>query len=111
MRGRKLKTRTWRDLEKSVAKLLKALNIPYRRVSNYRCFKCGTIQNSSAAGLPDFILLKPFAFVECKCGKGKLSKGQSEVKGYAESEGVFWITCYDTTDALIAFLRLRGRIR
>ena len=94
-------TKRSKEFENAVAGLLDTLRIPYKRVSSYRCFKCGQVQNSSAAGFPDFLLLDPFIAVECKTGKGRLSNEQKECKAYFDKAGIPWITLHDNLDELI----------
>jgi hypothetical protein len=92
-------------LESQVAEVLDIKNIPWRRVDNYRCPRCGLVFNSNAAGMPDFLLLAPFAFVECKSGKGRLSPEQKTVMKYIKAAGIPYIVCRDSVDELLHFLR------
>ena len=92
--------------ERAVSDLFNALNIPYRRVDNYVCYKCHTVQNSNAAGLPDYLAFPNgrILAVECKTGKGRLSPVQNQVKKYFEAAGVTWLTLHDTLDDLLTEL-------
>ena len=51
-----------KQFEDAVQKLLDTLNLSYMRVSNYRCFKCGQVQNSPAKGWTDKFIYPPYEF-------------------------------------------------
>jgi len=89
----------WKELEIAVQQYLEAKHIPYFRVSNYRCFKCGQIQNSQAKGFPDFMIFTDTGIValECKTGKGKLTSEQK----YYQNLFPEYIVIRDTIDALL----------
>ena len=91
-------------LEKATADYLDIVRIPYIRIENYRCFKCGQAQNSHAAGFPDFMLLGNYfgTAVECKTGAGRLSAKQKEVRGNWGGE---YLIVRDNIDILIDFLK------
>jgi hypothetical protein len=92
-------------LESAVKELLELHNCEYHRVDNYRCFKCGQVQNSNAKGFPDFFVYYPFLLaIECKTGKGRLSKAQKKVKRLMEDSGIPFLVVRDTTDKLIEYL-------
>jgi len=91
-------------LEKAVRDLLDLYGIEYVRVENYRCFKCGQVQNSKASGFPDFLCLSPFFAIECKTGSGRLSPKQKDVKGYFEAAGIDYLVVRDNIDTLIDYL-------
>jgi len=95
----------WKELEHAVANLLMVRGYLYHRVDNYRCYKCGAVQNRKATGWPDFFVYFPKLFaVECKTGAGKLTRGQRETKKHLELSGVEYIVCQDTVDKLINYL-------
>jgi len=97
--------RRWQEFEQAVENLLLYYNCQFHKVTNYRCFKCGQVQNSKAKNFPDFFVYYPKVFaVECKTGKGKLTAGQLSVKDYMERSGIKYILLRDTTDDLINFL-------
>jgi len=93
-----------KDLENAVANLLDSKGLKYMRVSNYRCFKCGQVQNAKAKGFPDFEIFYPHFYVECKTGTGKLTPEQVIIKDLLEKAGVFYIVLRDNVDELVEFL-------
>jgi len=91
-----------KELEKAVASYLTLKKYKYMRVDNYRCFRCGQVQNSKAKGWPDFFVYSPVVFaVECKTGSGRLTKEQEVVKADLESSGIKYIICRDNIDELL----------
>lgn len=90
-----------KQLEEAVRDYLDIKRIPYVRVDNYRCYKCGTIQNSAATGFPDFMIVKPLTAVEVKTGKGKLSPEQIIFKTLWEDQGLPYILVRDNIDSLM----------
>ena len=100
-----------KELENAVAKLFDLCGLYYLRIENYRCFKCGQVQNSKAEGFPDFHVPALCLYVECKTGKGKLSKAQKSVReSILKSKNNTYILAVDTTDRVIEFLKDRGKI-
>ena len=94
-----------KELENATAELFKYFNLYYLNITNYRCFKCGQVQNSKAKGFPDFHVPSLSLYVECKTGKGKLSKGQENVREIILSNpNNTYILLTDTTDKLIEYL-------
>ena len=95
----------WQAFEEAVENLLLYYKCSFHKVTNYRCFVCGQVQNAKAKNFPDFFIYHPRVFaVECKTGKGELSKGQEKVKEQMEEAGIKYILLRDTTDDLINFL-------
>jgi len=92
-----------KEFENAVKEYLDIKGIEYIRVDNYRCYKCGTIQNSQASGFPDFLCLHPLVAIECKTGTGRLTKKQTEVLMLLELSGVDVIVLRDTLDDLIKY--------
>jgi len=93
-------------LEKAVAELLALKKIPFVRFQYY-CYKCKTALPSKK-GWPDYFcwLLQPDGSyqelaIECKTGKGRLTKEQREVKEYMEKSGVKYIELRDNLDLLL----------
>ena len=93
-----------KEFEKAVEDLLNLYKIPFVRVSNYRCFKCGQVQNAKASGFPDFFCLNPLFAIECKTGTGRLTKEQKFVKVCLEKNGIKYILLRDTVDELLEYL-------
>jgi len=93
-----------KELEDAVVKLLDAKGLRYMRVDNYRCFKCGQVQNSKAKGHPDFEVYSPHFYIECKTGTGKLTKDQREIKKLIEDVGIKYITVKDNVDEVLSYL-------
>jgi len=94
-----------KELEDAVEHLLILKKYKYIRVSNYRCFRCGQVQNSKAKGLPDFYIYSPIHFaVECKTGTGKLTKEQKDVRNDILISGDDYLVVRDTVDELISYL-------
>jgi hypothetical protein len=101
-----------KPLEDAVEQLFNLCNIYYLRVTNYRCFKCGQVQNSKAKGFPDFHAPALSLYVECKMGKGKLSKEQKRVRDeILSNKNNSYIVLQDNTDTLLQFLTLYGYIK
>lgn len=99
-----------KQLEKAVEDLLNLHKLSYHRVSNYRCFKCGQVQNSKAAGFPDFFVYHPYILaIECKTGKGRLSKKQKKVKRKMERSGIEYLVVRDNVDLLIKKIKERTK--
>ncbi len=99
----------WQELEQAVTLLLKAKKIKFIKIDNYRCYKCGTIQNSKAKGWPDFFCYEfkniPFLLaIECKTGSGKVAPGQRSTLESLERAGVQTIVLRDTVDELLRLL-------
>jgi len=95
-----------RDLERSVEKYLRAQKIAFVRIENYRCFKCGQVQNSKANGFPDFFCYSPIILaIECKTGAGKLSPIQKEVRLAMLTTGIDYLLVRDNIDALIKYFQ------
>ncbi|GEM_PF-1191580 len=92
-----------KDLEQAVADLLDARNLRYMRVDNYRCFKCGQVQNSKATGHPDFEVYYPHFYIECKTGEGKLTDEQKEIRHLLE-KSAHYIVVRDNIDELVKFI-------
>ena len=98
----------WQELEQAVEDLLDISNFKYHRVKNYRCFKCGQVQNRKAKGWPDFFVYSPIIFaVECKTGSGRLSKKQAEIKKDMEATGIHYIVLKDTIDDLLVYMDIK----
>ena len=94
----------WQELEKAVEDLLNTKGLRYLHISNYRCFKCGQIQNAKAKGHPDFEIYHPHFYCECKSGKtGRLTKEQKEVKELLQLSNIPYLVIRDVQD-LITFL-------
>ena len=99
------------DLEYAVEDLLFHLNLSYQRVSNYRCFKCGQVQNSKSKGWPDFFVYHPrLLAIECKTGAGKLTKEQKVIAVKLSEMGVKYLIVHDTVDTLIIHFKELGLI-
>lgn len=95
----------WQEFEKAVENLLLYYKCEFIKITNYRCFRCGQVQNSKAANVPDFFIYYPKVFaVECKTGKGALTEGQKKTKEKMEKAGIPYILLRDTTDELIEYL-------
>jgi len=98
-------TRRARELEEAVRRMLTILKFEFMRVDNYRCFRCGQVQNSQATGFPDFFIYYPWVFaVECKTGSGRLTKKQKEISEKLKMQGIDYITVRDNVDALFTYL-------
>ena len=93
-----------KQLEDAVGNLLDAKGLRYMRVDNYRCFKCGQVQNTKAKGHPDFEIYYPHFYVECKTGTGKLSKDQREIIKLIERSGLTCLVLRDNIDNLIELI-------
>ena len=96
-----------KELERAVERTLHAFSLKFLRIENYRCFRCGQVQNSKAKGFPDFYVYYPFQLaIEVKTGKGKLTKEQKQVKVHMELAGVKYLVVRDTIDDLLKILEL-----
>lgn len=92
-------------LESAVENYLRYKNVMYIRIENYRCFRCGQVQNAKAKGFPDFFCYAPRIFaIECKTGAGKLTKEQKIVREAMESSGIDYIVLRDNVDELMKYL-------
>ena len=93
-----------RGLEQAVEKYLRLRKIMFIRVENYRCFRCGQVQNSKAKGFPDFFCYYPrVVAIECKTGTGKLSPDQKKVRDAMIKSGIKYIVVRDNIDELIKY--------
>ena len=94
-----------KQLENAVEDILRLYGFVYLRIDNYRCFRCGQVQNSKASGFPDFFVYHPAVFaVECKTGQGKLSKDQKYVRKCMEATGIKYLLVHDNVDTLLEYL-------
>ena len=100
-----MKNERGKQLETAVERYLTALKIPFMRVDQYRCFKCGQVQNASAKGWPDFYLYGHNIAIECKTGKGQLTKEQKEIKQVMERAGTEYHVVKNTVDQLIKLVQ------
>lgn len=97
-----------KDLEDAVKDFLNLHNCEYQRVTNYRCFNCGQVQNAASKGWPDYFVYKPFILaIECKAGNSRLSKDQKKVKRWLEKGGIDYIVVRNTVDRLISYFEER----
>jgi len=97
-----------KGLEQAVEKYLRLRKIAFIRVENYRCFRCGQVQNSKANGFPDFFCYAPVVLaIECKTGKGQLSQIQKEVKEAMEKSGIDYLLVRDNIDILLRYFERR----
>jgi len=104
MKNKINRTDRGRGLEQAVAKYLQWRKIMYVRIENYRCFRCGQVQNSKAKGFPDFFCYYPrVVAIECKTGKYKLSPDQKKVRDAMIKSGIKYITLKDNIDELIKY--------
>ena len=95
----------WKQLENAVEKYLKLKKYSFLRIENYRCFKCGQVQNSKAKGFPDFFIYSPVVIaVEVKTGKGRLTGEQKDIALKMESAGIKYIIVRDNIDKLMEAL-------
>ena len=93
-----------RGLEQAVVSYLKLRKIMYVRIKNYRCFRCGQVQNSEARGFPDFFCYYPrIVAIECKTGTGRLSSDQKKVRDAMIKSGIDYIIVRDNIDELIKY--------
>jgi len=100
------------QFESAVAKLFHSCNIYFLRIDNYRCFKCGQVQNSKATGFPDFHVPALSLYVECKTGSGKPSPEQKKVReSILSNPDNTYFLLKDNVDDLLQFLRLKGYIK
>ncbi len=96
----------YQEFEEAVQKLLDVKKLKYMRVSNYRCYKCGTVQNASAKNWPDFFIYAPILLaIECKTGAAGLTKGQQILLGNMKQTGVDVLVLHDNVDDLITYLK------
>lgn len=101
----------WQELEKAVEDILNLCGLYYIQVKNYRCFKCGQVQNRQASGFPDFHVPSLSLYVECKVGKGELSPKQRKARAAIERDSSNkYILLKDNVDTLLQFLRIEGYI-
>ena len=99
------------EFEEAVEKLLNLLNLSWMRVSNYRCFKCGQVQNAPARGWPDFFIYHPILLaIECKTGGGQISAAQHEVIYKLKASGIKTIIARDNIDPLVDYFKKLGYI-
>ena len=97
------------QFETAVANLLNCLNLSWMRVSNYRCFRCGQVQNTKAKGWPDFFIYYPMCLaIECKTAGGKISKEQREVIDKLHHSGIRTIIIRDNIDPLVDYFKELG---
>lgn len=97
-----------RDFEYAVGNLLSVYGVPYIRIDNYRCFKCGQVQNGKAKGFPDFFCYTIDTYIECKTGTNKLSKEQRKFRDEVTAAGKTFIELRDTVDELLDYLKVKG---
>ena len=92
-------------LESAVENYLRLKNVMYIRIENYRCFRCGQVQNAKAKGFPDFFCYYPkIVAIECKTGKySKLSPNQKIVRDAMVKSGIDYIVVRDNIDELIKY--------
>lgn len=97
-------TRRSQALEKAVEQYLRLKKVMFLRIENYRCFRCGQVQNSKAKGFPDFFCYSPILLaIECKTGKGQLSGEQKIVKMAMLENNIDYLVVRDTTDNLLKY--------
>lgn len=89
-----------KQLESAVTNYLKYNNIPFLRIDNYRCFKCGQVQNGKAKGFPDFFCYTKNLAIECKTGTGRLTTEQKVIKEQMEESGIEYLVLRDNIDQL-----------
>jgi len=95
-------------LEQAVEKYLHIRKIMFVRIENYRCFKCGQIQNSKANGFPDFFCYYPSVVaIECKTGTGRLSNIQKVVRDAMQKAGIDYVLVRDNIGELLKYFRER----
>ena len=92
-----------KELEQAVADLLEAKGLKYMRITNYRCFHCGQVQNARAKGFPDFFCYHPALAIEAKTGTGRLTEEQKEVKTLLQESNIPYLIVRDIQD-LITYL-------
>ena len=91
-------------LEKTVENYLKLKKIMFLRIENYRCFRCGQVQNSKAKGFPDFFCYSPIILaIECKTGKGQLSAEQKVVRKAMLDNKIDYLVVRDNIDELLNY--------
>ncbi len=104
MKNKINRTDRGRGLEQAVAKYLQWRKIMYVRIENYRCFRCGQVQNSKAKGFPDFFCYYPrVVAIECKTSSGRLSTDQKKVRDAMIKSGIKYIVVRDNIDELIKY--------
>jgi hypothetical protein len=93
-----------KELEEAVEMYADLNHIEYHKVENYRCFKCGQVQNSKAKGAPDFIFFYPFILaLEIKTGSGRLTADQRNFKVKWEHSADY-LLLRDTIDDFVAYV-------
>ena len=101
-----------KPLEVAVEQLLNLCNLYYLKITNYRCFQCGQVQNSKAKGYPDYHIPRLALYVECKMGKGRLSKDQKRVRDEILTNPMnTYLLVVENVDTLLQFLKVRGYIK
>jgi len=91
-------------LEQAVEHYLQLRKIMFVRIENYRCFKCGQVQNSKANGFPDFFCYFPCVVaIECKTGSGRLSQIQRVVMNAMRETGIDYVLVRDNIDELLKY--------
>ena len=97
-----------KELEHAVTMTLGLLKFDFMRVENYRCFRCGQVQNSKASDWPDFFVYHPILLaIECKTGSGQLTPGQKEVFEKLSKNNIDCVLVHDSVDSLILYLQER----
>ncbi|MDD5220745.1 MAG: hypothetical protein PHV11_09280, partial [Candidatus Bipolaricaulis sp.] len=97
-----------KELERAVEHLLIYYKLKFIRLENYRCFRCGQVQNSKGKGLSDFYIYSPIHFaVECKTGAGRLTKEQKSVREDILRAGDDYVIVRDTVDELVDYLKAK----
>lgn len=91
-----------KELEIAVERLLNLNKFSFMRIDNYRCFHCGTVQNSKVKGAPDFFVYHPFVFAcEVKTGSGRLTDQQKIIKNKMQESGIEYLVLRDNVDELL----------
>jgi len=104
MKNKINRTDRGRGLEQAVEKYLRLRKIMFVRIENYRCFRCGQVQNSKANGFPDFFCYYPrIVAIECKTGAGRLSEIQKTVRDAMIKAGIDYILVRDNIDELLKY--------
>ena len=98
------KTDRGHGLEQAVEKYLRIRRFMFVRIENYRCFRCGQVQNSKANGFPDFFCYFPrVVAIECKTGAGRLSPIQKVVRDAMQKAGIDYVLIRDNIDELLKY--------
>jgi hypothetical protein len=93
-----------KQLENAVEQFAKLHKLEYRKTENYRCFKCGQVQNRKAKGFPDFLFFYPFILaLEVKTGSGRLTKEQKDFKLKWEHNADY-LLLRDTIDDFVKYV-------